>query len=153
MNIDQWIIVYDGSKIESNPNLFVNEENNKIKEYVYKGEGISGNPQRNYALTKITNPDTLLYYLDDDNIIHPNMYRLLNIIDNNKIYSFNQYKRIKGNNICVGKIDTAMVIIPYKLCTNIKWIINKYDADGYYIQECYNNNKNDSIFIIIFHFL
>jgi predicted O-methyltransferase YrrM len=145
--VDEWIIVYDGTKIIDNPNLFVNEENNKIKEYVYKGEGISGNPQRNYALTKITNPDTLLYYLDDDNIIHPNMYKLLNIIDNNKIYSFNQYKRIKGNNICVGKIDTAMVIIPYKLCTNIKWIINKYDADGYYIQECYNNNKNEHIYV------
>ena len=29
-----------------------------MKEYVYKGEGISGNPQRNYALTKITNSNT-----------------------------------------------------------------------------------------------
>ena len=41
-----------------------------MKEYVYKGEDISGNPQRNYASTKITNPNTLLYYLDDDNILH-----------------------------------------------------------------------------------
>jgi hypothetical protein len=49
--------------------------NNKIKEYVCKGEGISGNPQRNYALTKITNPNTVLYYLDDDNILHPNLYK------------------------------------------------------------------------------
>ena len=73
--IEEWIIVYDGSKITDNPKIF--ENNNKIKEYVFKGEGISGNPQRNYALTKITNPDTLLYYLDDDNIIHPNFYRLL----------------------------------------------------------------------------
>ena len=63
----------------------------KIKEYIFKGQGVSGNAQRNYALTKITNQDTLLYYLDDDNIIHPNMYRLLNIIDNDKMYSFNQY--------------------------------------------------------------
>jgi predicted O-methyltransferase YrrM len=140
--IEEWIIVYDGSKTIDNPKLFENQENNKIKEYVYKGEGISGNPQRNYALSKITNHNTLLYYLDDDNIIHQNIYRLLNIIDNNKIYTFNQYNRIKGDNINIGMIDTAMVIIPYNLCKNVKWILDKYDADGYYIKECYDENKN-----------
>ena len=140
--IEEWIIVYDGSKIIDNPKLFENQENNKIKEYVYKGEGISGNPQINYALSKITNHNTLLYYLDDDNIIHQNIYRLLNIIDNNKIYTFNQYNRIKGNNINVDSIDTAMVIIPYNLCKNVKWILDKYNADGYYIKECYDENKN-----------
>jgi len=31
-----------------------------MKEYVYKGEDISGNPQRNYALTKTTNSNTKL---------------------------------------------------------------------------------------------
>jgi len=145
--VDEWLIVYDGNKITDNPNLFKNQENNKIKEYVYKGEGISGNPQRNYALDKITNPNTLLYYLDDDNIIHPNLYRLLNIIDNNKVYTFNQYNRIKGNNINVGSIDTAMIIIPFNLCKNIRWIPHIYASDGYYITECYNNNKNLHIYV------
>lgn len=145
--IDEWIIVYDGSKIKNNPNVFASHNNNKIKEYVYKGEGISGNPQRNFALTKVSNPNTLLYYLDDDNIIHPNLYKLLNIIDNSKMYSFNQYNRIKGNKISVGNIDTAMVIIPYPLCKNVNWIINKYDADGYYITKCYNQNIQSHIFV------
>ena len=145
--IEEWIIVYDGSKIIDNPNIFQNEENNKIKEYVYKGEGISGNPQRNYALSKITNPDTLLYYLDDDNIIHPNIYKLLNIIDNNRLYTFNQINRIKGNNISIDHIDTAMAIIPYNLCKNVKWILDKYNADGYYIRDCYNINKNIHIYV------
>lgn len=143
--IEEWIIVYDGSKITDNPNIF--ENNNKIKEYVFKGEGISGNPQRNYALTKITNPDTLIYYLDDDNMFHPDIYKLLNIIDNDKMYTFNQYNQLKGNNINIGAIDTAMVIIPYKICKNEKWILDKYEADGYYIVECYNKNKNIHIFI------
>jgi predicted O-methyltransferase YrrM len=145
--IEEWIIVYDGSKITHNPNLFKNQENNKIKEYVYKGEGISGNPQRNYALSNVTNQDTLLYYLDDDNIVHPNIYKLLNIIDNNKIYTFNQFNRLKYNNINIGFIDTAMFIIPYNLCKNIKWILDKYEADYYYIEECYSNNKNIHISI------
>ena len=148
--VEEWIIVYDGGKIIDNPNLFENKENNKIKEYVHKGEWISGNIQRNYALSKITNHNTLLYYLDDDNIVHPNIYKLLNIIDDNKIYTFNQCNRIKGNNICVGKIDTAMVIIPYNLYKNVKWILDKYDADGYYIKECYDENKNIHVYVYVY---
>jgi predicted O-methyltransferase YrrM len=145
--IEEWIIVYDGSKIQNNPNLFQNEGNSKIKEYVHESEGISGNPQRNYALTKVTNPNTLLYFLDDDNIIHPDIYKLMTVIDNNKFYTFNQWNRIKGNNIKVGSIDTAMTIIPFNLCKHITWLFNKYDADGYFIQEVYNTNKTKHVFV------
>jgi hypothetical protein len=147
--IEEWIIVYDGSRITDNPNLFENQENNKIKEYVYKCDngGISGNPQRNYALSKITNPHALMYYLDDDNIIHPNLYKLLDIINNNNIYSFNQYNRIKGDSIHPCCIDTAMLIIPYKLCKNVRWILNEYNADGFYLKECYDENKNIHIYV------
>ena len=34
----------------------------------------------NYTLTKVTNPNTL-YHLDDDNILHPNLYKWLDNID------------------------------------------------------------------------
>jgi predicted O-methyltransferase YrrM len=145
--VDEWIIVYDGSKIKENPYLFVNEGNDKIKEYICEDEGISGNPQRNFALSKITNSDTLIYYLDDDNLINTSLYPLLNIIDKDKMYTFNQVNRIKGNNVAVRHIDTAMCLINYKLCNNIKWIPEKYDADGYYITDCYNQNKDNHIFI------
>jgi len=94
--VEEWIIVYD------NPKKFENQENNKIKEFLHTSDGISGNPQRNFALNQIQNPNALLYYLDDDNILHPNIYNLLNIIDNTKFYSFNQYFGRKGNNIGVG---------------------------------------------------
>jgi hypothetical protein len=83
--------------------------------YICKCDCIAGCGQRNFALTKISNPDTLLCYLDDDNIIHPDLYNLSDFIDNNTIYTFNQYNRIKGNNINVGYIDSAMVIIPFNL--------------------------------------
>jgi predicted O-methyltransferase YrrM len=148
--VDEWIIVYDGSKIQDNPYIFKNYNNDKIKEYLYRGEGISGNPQRNYALSKIDNPNALLYYLDDDNIIHPNLYKLLNIIDNTKLYTFNQItsnQKVNGNNIFIGGIDTAMILIPYNLCKDIRWIFDKYEADGYYIMECYKQNKDKHIFL------
>lgn len=54
---------------------------------------------------------------------------------------------MKVNNINVSHIDTAMCLIPYNLCKNIKWIEDKYDADGYYIKDCYEQNKDKHIFI------
>lgn len=145
--VDEWIIVYDGSKISENPNIFSNENNDKIKEYVFTGEGISGNQQRNYALSTIKNTDTFIYYLDDDNIIHPSLYKLMNIVDKNKMYSFNQEDGIKGNTVVRNHIDTAMILIHYNLCNNIIWNITEYGADGYYIEECYNKNKNRYIYV------
>jgi len=145
--VNEWIIVYDENKINKNPYLFRNEYNGKIKEYLHTSEGNTGNPQRNFALKNISNEDTILYYLDDDNIVHPNLFKILDIIDTNKFYTFNQFNRIKGNNINRGKIDTAMILIDYKLCKNIEWIKNLYDADGVYICECYNKNKDNHIFI------
>ena len=63
------------------------------------------------------------------------------------MYTFNQYKRIRGNNINVGHIDTAMVIIPYKRCKEIRWREEIYAADGYYIKECWEKNKDKSEYI------
>lgn len=147
--VDEWIIVYDGRKIKKNPEFFKNQEDNKIKEYVYmcNNGGVCGNPQRNYALDRITNPNTLLYFLDDDNLIHPNLYRLMNVIDNEKLYTFNQYPMSKGNDIRVSKIDTAMYIVPYSLFKNIRWVSHLPEADGLYIMECYNNNKNIHVYV------
>jgi len=148
--VDEWIIVYDGSKLTDNPNLFNHE---KIKEYIHKDENSSfGNAQRNYALDNIKNENTYLYYLDDDNIINQELYKLLDIIDNDKIYTFNQIRYpcldiLKGNIINPGYIDTAMILISYNLCKNIKWNISDYGADYYYINECYNKYSEKWIYI------
>jgi len=87
-------------------------------------------------------------YVYDDNIIHPDLYNLLNYIDNNTLYSFNQYNRIKGNNINIGYIDTAMVLIPFNLCKSIKWmgnfqLIQFYNYSNYYESSCkiYHTNN------------
>jgi predicted O-methyltransferase YrrM len=153
--VNEWIIVYDGTKITENPYLFEKDENSeKIKEYVYKGEGISGNPQRNYALTKINHPSTYLYYLDDDNIIHPHLYKLLDFVEEGKVYSFNQKREsygLYGNHLEYAAIhavvDTAMFIIDYSLCKDIQWHVEKYDADAHYVKEFYQLNKDKHIFV------
>ena len=143
--VDEWIIVYDENKIKENPKMF--KEHEKVTEYLHTSEGISGNPQRNYALTKLKNKHTFLYYLDDDNVIHPHLYKLLNIIENNKIYSFNQASRLRGDNLCLDKVDTAMVLINNNICDNLAWRKNVYGADGFYIETIYRNNKDKHVFI------
>lgn len=145
--VDEWIIVYDGSKVSENPYLFTDEGNIKIKEYIHTSEGISGNPQRNYALDHIQNQDTYLYFLDDDNVIHKDLYKLLNMIDDNKIYTFDQANGMPGNTIQVYHIDTAMFLIDFKICKNIRWVLNEYAADGIYICECYSNNQDKWIYV------
>jgi len=147
--VDEWIIVYDGSKITENPNLFNHE---KIKEYVhYNNNSCFGNAQRNFALNNIKNENTYLYFLDDDNLIHPELYKLLDIIEKDKLYTFNQIRYpnlelLKGNEI-KETIDTAMILISYNLCKNIKWNLYEYGADFRYINECYNQNKEKWIYI------
>lgn len=152
--VDEWIIVYDKTKIENGYkqfNLIENSEINdkKIKEYVYSDGGISGNTQRNYALQNITNEDTFIYFLDDDNIIHPNFFKFFKFVEKNKLYTFNNTNKLKGNIVQVGKIDTAMFLIHHNLCKNIFWQPDYYDSDGRYIEECYNtnDNKNNHIYV------
>jgi SAM-dependent methyltransferase len=154
--IKEWIIVYDSSKVIKNTKLFLDDVNNdKISEYFHNSRGISGNPQRNFALKNIKNKDTYIYYLDDDNIIHPNFYKLLTIIGEEKLCTFNQ-KNMKsnnldnilfGNNIEIDKIDTSMFLFFLKFNKLTQWDINRYNADGYYIKEIYESNKKNWIYI------
>ena len=146
--VDEWIIVYDENKVKENPQLFKNDIfNHKITEYIYKSHGCSGNPQRNYALDNIKNNNTFLYFLDDDNKIHEDLYNLLDIIGENKLYTFNQKDRINGDCIEVYYIDTAMILIDYNICKNIRWKSDLYNADGHYIKECYLQNTDKWIYI------
>lgn len=141
--IDQWIIVYDGTKIEQGFKYF---DDPKIKEYTFTGPGISGNPQRNFALDQIESAE-YLYFLDDDNIVHPELFNFMDTIESCKIYTFDQTNRILGNNVKLNGIDTAMLLIDYSLCKDIRWVNDKYEADGIYIIECYNRNKESHIYI------
>ena len=80
------------------------------------------------------------------------MKKLKNIYKNVMVYlvmgkEIMQYNRIKGNYINVGYIDTAIDIIPFNLCKNIKWKLDIYEADGYYMKECSDNNKDKHVYI------
>lgn len=143
--IDKWIIVYDTSKDRKYDKLY--PSNPKIVE-VTNNLGISGNPQRNYGMSLVD--DGFIYFLDDDNIIHPAFWNITRSLNTKYFYTFDQLRdgnTFYGNTIEVGKIDTAMFIATKEQIGNIKWIEDKYDADGYFISEILKNNKNSHKYI------
>ena len=146
--IDEWIIVYDQNKIPKNLNLFKSHIHcNKIKEFIYKTDNDGwGNSQRNYGIETIQNKDAYVYFLDDDNIIHPNLYTFLNTIsdDDKKIYTFNQDNHGKistGNRLYVGGLDTAIFLMHYNYLK--RWHLNRHEADALFFLDCYNDNKEN----------
>jgi glycosyltransferase involved in cell wall biosynthesis len=145
--IDRWIIVYDTSKDRTYEKQFVGHP--KILELEYNG-GISGNPQRNHAIDQVT--DGYVYFLDDDNIIHPAFWSIADMCDGEHFYTFDQLRDnrhtiLRGNRVSVGFIDTAMYIVHRKHIANIRWINSKYDADGHFICEIRRDNPGKHTYV------
>lgn len=144
--INKWIIVYDTTK-ESYCHLFSNHK--QIVEVDCKSSlnGIVGNTQRNYGLSLVDH-DNFIYFLDDDNIIHPDFWEIIKELEEDTIHTFNQY-RDKNNldNILLGNriekycIDTAMYIIHKNMIGDIKWQEDLYEADGKFISDIYSTGK------------
>ena len=148
--IDKWIIVYDSLKVTQ---TFQYVGHPKIEEYITTGPGISGNPQRNYAiqLLRDRNYDGFIYFLDDDNTIHPNFWNLYTLIRPGFYYTFDMIRRndiLTGDKCEVNKIDTAMFIVDFKTTGEMKWEdVDKYCADGLYIQRIYKTYPNKHIYV------
>ena len=136
----EWIIIYDSKNQEN----YFNDP--KISEYSYHlPESMMGNAQRNYGLDRVKNENSYIYFLDDDNIMHQDIFELSLVPD--KIYTFNQCDGMFGNHIKVRYIDTAMFMVYFPNINKIKWLLNKYESDGIYIQECYRYNKEKWVYI------
>lgn len=132
--VQEWIIVYDTRRQPMNKRF---EGYEKVKEYAYDGEGTAGHQQRNYALNILTKNkyNGLVYFLDDDNIIHPNFWNLLKRMNGGCIYSFDQVLKdgstgLNGNTLEVGSIDTAQCVIEMSAINNHRFEEDKYEADG-----------------------
>ena len=145
--IKSWIIVYDTSNDRTYTKKY--EGDPKIQEYMVSG-GISGNPQRNYALTKVS--DGLIYFLDDDNIIHPHFLELVPTFNEDHIYTFDQQRlngeiRLHGNNPKVNNIDMGQIVVPYKFIGDLRFDEPLYNADGIFIEALCKKYKDKHIYI------
>ena len=123
--IDRWYIVYDTSHRTYEKQFL---DNPKVSELECPVK-CWGNPQRNLALGLIT--DGLVYYLDDDNIVHDAFWSELDSFDLDHLYTFDQYHSnkqivVKGGRLQEKFIDTAQYIVPRQLIGSLVWDL----ADG-----------------------
>jgi hypothetical protein len=149
--INKWIIVYDTTK-DSYCHIFSNH--NQIVEVDCKSSlnGIVGNTQRNYGLS-LVDDDNFIYFLDDDNIIHPDFWKIIDKLEHDTIHTFNQYREknnldniLLGNKIELNCIDTAMYIIHKNMIGDIKWQEDLYEADGKFISDIFLTGKYKQIY-------
>ena len=131
--IDRWIIVYDTSKNRVYDKLFNNPQ---IVEVFCDAAGSAGHAQRNFGVKMVS--DGHIYFLDDDNIMHPEFWNLQ--FQPGLFYTFDQMRSkagdtLRGNRVRLGAIDTAMFVVPKRMF--VDWHIHRYDADGLFISRIY----------------
>ena len=152
--IDKWIIVHDTTRFKGiYEQVFSN--NPKIVEYGYFSPPgtCSGNSQRNHALRHVEKG--LVYFLDDDNIVHPNFWTIVSNFDEDHFYSWDQIRNDsfanKPNGILGGEypilrqIDTAQYIVPRHMCRF--WQEEPYWADGLFIEDVYGRYKDQHVYV------
>ena len=136
----RWIVVFDMNEL---PNAELIPDN--CETHLYKEIGsVAGHAQRNYALNMIDNG--FIYFNDDDTLIYPELWENIKDLENDFI-SFIQLNkngnlRLLGNFINIGYIDSHNFIVNQKIVGESRFIVNKYDADGYFAVECFNKSKN-----------
>jgi len=134
----RWIVVFD--LLEAPENIPDNCEWYAIKDV----NSMSGNAQRNFALNLVMHGH--IYFNDDDTIMHPNLWDEIKDEDNIDFISFKQANkdgslRLEGLNISIGTIDSHNFVTSTKCAGDTRWILNKYDADGFFARECFEKAK------------
>jgi hypothetical protein len=131
----KWIVVYDSMEVFESPD--------NCEAYCVKDtNSVYGNAQRNFALDLVT--EGHVYFNDDDTTIHPELWDEVKDKEADFI-SFKQVNkdgslRLEGNEIIPNFIDSHNFIVSAK-CITSRWALNRYDADGFFAVECYENAK------------
>ena len=139
--IDKWIIVYDTTKTTFEK---IYTDNPKVIETEATGGGGWGNAQKNKGLSLVE--DGYVFFLDDDNIMHPNFWEMYESVDDAYFYTFDAMRSMKqnvimyGNNVVPNKIDAAMYLVHKKHFGDIRLREEKFSADGWFIHDVYNTN-------------
>ena len=77
------------------------------------------------------------------------MFKILPFISDDAVFTFNQSRGggvLNGNLIALHRIDTAMFVVPTRMCKIVRWKPDMYNADGHFITEVLNNNRASWIY-------
>lgn len=140
--IYKWIIIFDRTKVHPRSEKIIPPHPQIIKGTVFL-KGNYGNPQRNVALDSIAKDPNVsfLYFLDDDNLIHPDLFSILPFLKRDTIYSFNQVGRSKT--LMDLFEDTANYIVDFPFVRSHRW----ENTNSLYIENIYKENSSKCVFI------
>lgn len=112
--------------------------------FFHDDKSINGNAQRNAAIERISGGH--VYFLDDDTIMHPDFWNELKNYDQYDFIHFNQVdktgRRRIGGSVAVNCIDSGSAVISRDLIGDSRWILDKYNADGYFLTDCFARSLN-----------
>lgn len=138
----RWIVVFDLDELP--PDLYIPKN---CECYLHRNtNSTAGHDQRNFALSLIEKGH--IYQNDDDTAIHPDLWNEIKDLDDADLITFSQLDgdllcvRLPGNEVGVRKTDSHNFIVSYDIAKNIKWQIERYDADGLYAEACLKFAKN-----------
>ena len=142
----EWIVCFDSDDIPNDKiiaNTTLNEKNAASR---------SGNAQRNACIDHAAanyDGNTWMYCLDDDNIMHEDLYKeLMAQPDDVDMVIFQQLshngkKRMGASDVIgVGQNDTANFAVRLKTIKDVRWVLDKYEADGIFALDVSKNAKN-----------
>jgi len=159
--IYRWYIVYDTTRNRTYTRKYPGHP--KIIEIESSDVGISGNAQRNAALNIVE--DGFVYFVDDDNVVHPDLWVELPKMTCDHYYSWDQLRNpagddtdwvlfknekgkiLKGDTLQLQRIDTAQVLIPKKFFEGLQWKTDDYKADGILSESVYKKNPSAHIYL------
>ena len=102
----------------------------------------TGNVLRNAGISLVKGSSSYIYFLDDDNIMHPDFWEIVHPLLEERRSDFITFDQQRSpQQILVGpraelwKIDTAMFVTQRSLVNKSRWRIARYDADGYFAEE------------------
>jgi len=134
----RWIVVFDLDELPNNELI-----PNNCEVYLHRNKKSTvGHAQRNFALDLIK--DGYVYMNDDDTIIHPELWENIKDLTEDFISFYQENKfggiRLKGE-VGIRKLDSHNFIVNNNIIENTRFIIDKYEADGYFAIECFNKSK------------
>jgi glycosyltransferase involved in cell wall biosynthesis len=156
-----WFIVFDTNCITKIDSEILSDFSQVSQLRFIKGvTGDFGHQLINTCLDEIR--DGWVYVLDDDNLLHEDFYEDINSailnFEDKRGFIFNQkvggrdfsgldIRESNHQNIKVGSIDMAQFILRRDLIGDRRLESGKYVADGIFIQNLFEESKDDFIFI------
>ncbi len=152
----EWIIIYDSDKIDERILMYQEQIPIKLYNNIRKFGDSYGAKLRNIGIENAIGD--YLYFLDDDNIIHPKLYERIckyKDNDNSKILVFNQFnskltRRLNGLNInCIqnGMLDTGQFVVPRKYKTRWSTEQLRYEEIPYFKNLMFEATEDNIIWI------